>query len=433
VHVRGLDNFDNDQLKSYISTHFDSPHFQRIEWIDDTSANFVYDSAGAASEALTAFTNTDLVDASQLDTLALRPARSLQVTRENGEAENYELQVRQATTSDTKKKGAHDASKFYLMNPDKDPREQRFRERRDRIRSNVENGDYRRMRFDDRERKRRRDEDTFDESMYDEDTGVQSADDDRRKRVRFGRRNDRDLFERPEKGRLRDRSASPMRGDGDGRYGFGSDPDVVGTHRRRIRQRSLTPPRRSNAGKELFGSRTASSGLAPAVNIELFPNKAPSSTALHSHSNSKELFPEKTRRSNHRRTGAIDASPERYTNGHSDRPRSLAERITGSTGSPLAERITRDNGTTPSLGLADRITREGNDEGGLKVKGNSGVNIRGHASSSGDDFSIKGASTGGVKELFPVKTGGAGNAGKELFSEKLKGRGLARRTAASYF
>lgn len=430
VHVRGLDNVDNTQLKKYINTYYSSPHFHRIEWIDDTSANFVFTSTSAASEALKAFTDTEAVDASGLDTLDLRPARVLQVTKDDGEVENHELQIRQATTSDVKKKGAHDASKFYLMNPEKDPREQRVRDRRDRIRGNVENGDYRRMHFDDQERKRRREEDRFDESMYDDDAGVQSADDDRRKRVRFGRRQDRDLFDSRATGRLRDRSASPMRGsDGDGRYGFGSDPEVP---ERRIRQRSFSPRRsgsNTNAGKELFGARA---DLAPASPIELFPNKAPAAPAgtlsNHTPSTSRELFPDKMRRSNHRRSDAIDASP----NGATDRPRSLAERITGSTGSSLADRITRP-ATSAGGSLADRITRD-TDDAGMKIRGNSGVSIKGRASAAADDLSIRGASSGGVKELFPVKTGAAGaNSGKELFGEKLKGRGVARRTAASYF
>jgi hypothetical protein len=407
-----------------MSTYYDSPHFQKIEWIDDTSANFVYNSISAAAEALVAFTNTDVVDVSQLDTLVLRPARALEVTRESGVVEAHELQIRQATTSDVKKKGAHDSSRFYLMHPEKDPREQRFKERRDKVYRNVENGDYRRMQFDDRERKRRRAEETFDESMYDDDAGVRSADDDdRRKRVRFGRKDQRDLFERRNDGRLRDRSASPMRGDGDGRYGFGSDPDVVEAPARRFRQRSFSPPRRTtgnaNAGKELFAAKSTT--LTPAANIELFPSKTStsagtfnSSGGTHSHSSSMELFPDKVRKAHHRRSGAIDASPERFaSNGHSERPRSLADRITG--GSKLADRITRDG-----------------DGDNLSIRGNSGLSIKGRAEAN-DDFSIKGASGGGVKELFPVKAGSGGNAGKELFGDKLKGRGLARRTAASYF
>ena len=236
-----------------------------------------------------------------------------------------------------------------------------------------------------------------------------------------------------------------MRGDGDGRYGFGSDPDVAVSQHKRFRQRSFSPDRRNNgnAGKELFAART----LAPAANIELFPNKTntssgPLSGGTHSHSSSMELFPDKIRKSHHRRSGAIDASPERFTtNGH-ERPRSLAERITTSSnladrvsGGSLADRITPRGGS-----LADRITRD-DDDAGLSIRGNSGISIKGRAQAP-DDFSIKGASSGynanGAKELFPVKVGGGGggaggNAGKELFGEKLKGRGLARRTAASYF
>lgn len=452
VHLRGLDNLDNHQLRNYMSTYFDSPHFQKIEWIDDTSANFVYATASAASEALTAFSNTDLVDISQLDTLALRPGKPLQITRDSGAIEEHQIQLRQATTSDVKKKRAHESSRYYLLHPEKDPREQRTREKRDRIHRNVENGDYKKMNFDDRERKRRRDEEVFDESMYDDDAGgVQSADDDdRRKRVRFGRKEQRDLFDRRKDGRLRDRSASPMRGDGDGRFGFGSDPHAD-ARRRPVRQRSFSPARRgSNVGKELFATRKT---LAPAANIELFPNKAvapaPLSGGSHSHSSSMELFPDKVRKSHHRRSGAIDASPQQPTGHGHDRPRTLADRITGPSnmsgrpstpGGSLADRITPRDGS-----LADRISRDGEDDNisirgssssGLNIRGNNGLSIKGRAETP-DDFSIRGAgaggSNGGVKELFPVKTGSAGNAGKELFGEKLKGRGLARRTAASYY
>jgi hypothetical protein len=371
----------------------------------------------------------------------------LQVTRESGAIENHEIQLRQATTSDVKRKRAYESSRFYLLHPEKDPREQRTREKRDRIHRNVENGDYKKMNFDDNERKRRRDEEVFDESMYDDDAGVRSADDeDRRKRVRFGRKEQRDLFDRRKDGRLRDRSASPMRGDGDGRFGFGSDPNAD-ARRRPVRQRSFSPARRgSNVGKELFASKKT---LAPAANIELFPNKAvapaPLSGGSHSHSSSMELFPDKVRKSHHRRSGAIDASPQQ-SNGH-DRPRSLADRITGPSnmsghpstpGGSLADRVTPRGGS-----LADRISRDGDDDdicirgnsGGLNIRGNSGLSIKGRAESA-DDFSIRGAgasNNSGVKELFPVKANTAGNAGKELFGEKLKGRGLARRTAASYF
>ncbi len=82
---------------------------------------------------LIAFTNTDLVDVSQLDTLALRPAKPLQVTKDNGNVDTHELQLRQATMADVKKRGAHESSRFYLLHPEKDPREQRNKERRDRI------------------------------------------------------------------------------------------------------------------------------------------------------------------------------------------------------------------------------------------------------------------------------------------------------------
>jgi hypothetical protein len=60
-------------------------------------------------------------------------------------------------------------------------------------------------------------------------------------------------------------------------------------------------------------------------------------------------------------------------------------------------------------------------------------NIRGVAKQrgSGGGFAIKGAASANVRELFPDKFDD--NAGKELFAEKLEGRGRRRQRAEDLF
>jgi hypothetical protein len=452
IHLRGLDTLDTGDIKTFAKLYFPSEHFVRVEWVDDTGANLIYDTPEAAADALFSFTS-EHIDAANMHPLQLRPAKPLSLEKD-GQTQSYELSLRAATTADVKRKNAREASRFYLMNPDKDPLERRQKQRRQRPRGDREtsdNDEYRKMRYDDKEHKRRRQDDEFDASMYDDDVGTGSADDyDRRKRVRFGGRKDEDLFAR-HNGRLRNRSASPPR-DGDGRYGFGLDPDESSI-RRKIRQRSLTPPRLrnppvsahtiNNSGKELFPLTKGPRSLAPSPIVdELFPEKVGAT---------KELFPNK-KINHHRRSNAIDASPERYS-GHERSP-SLKDRISGASGS-LADRITGGPGSSR---LADRITggpsSNGND---FSIRGSAPINVRGAAplhvrgagpisiKGSANGFNVRGAArdgedesmeqdAGAPKELFPhLRSGKAGNQGKELFAEKLKGRGGPRRAAASFF
>ncbi len=76
--------------------------------------------------------------------------------------------------------------------------------------------------------------------------------------------------------------------------------------------------------------------------------------------------------------------------------------------------------------------RRGNDHTGLNIKGTAGLSIKG-----GAGMSIKGAAAAtttaaNVRELFPDKfvKGEGGNEGKELFSDKIRGRGTLRRNKA---
>ena len=110
VHVRGLDNLSNNDVLHFAQEHFPTDSFVRIEWIDDTSANFIYNTEEAASGALSAFTNTDIINiaGSDVSPLQIRPAKSMTLHP------CVELFVRQGTDIDVKKKGARDMSRYYL-------------------------------------------------------------------------------------------------------------------------------------------------------------------------------------------------------------------------------------------------------------------------------------------------------------------------------
>jgi len=118
---------------------------------------------------------------------------------------------------------------------------------------------------------------------------------------------------------------------------------------------------------------------------------------------SKELFPHKMGIS-HRRSDAFDAAD--------------------ATADLFAQHMQMDGGSDRRSSLASRISSKQDSEVG-------GFNIRGVAkASSVHQFAIKGtAPESNVKELFPSR----GNAGKELFSERLEGRGLRRQKAEDLF
>lgn len=393
VHVRGVDELTTEHIKEFASSHFSAEEPSRIEWIDDTSANIVYSSPEVGLQALSAFTQVNAEeDASTLPSLRLRSAKALSSQPESV------LQVRSSVITDRKKPRAHESSRFYLMHPEHDPREKLRRELDERRRHGGDygDGDYRRRRFDGRELRRRRDRDgdeLINADMYDDIGGDYSEPRGRSTR----RRQDRELFpdDGGSAGRLRNRSASP------GRDTLGErrdDPDS----RRRFRDRSPRLGRR-NQGKELFPSDSNAR--------ELFPNK-PTTSYL-----KKELFPSKV--SNHRRMDAIDAADE------------TADLFSRRTSVPLV-----DGSLDPSHSQRNKnveLFPEQSDSNGVNIRGaagqDQGMSIRGAA----NGMSIKGRGAS-VRELFPSKyNSNFVNAGKELFSDKIEGRGGPRRRAEDMF
>jgi hypothetical protein len=128
----------------------------------------------------------------------------------------------------------------------------------------------------------------------------------------------------------------------------------------------------------------------------------------------KELFPQKT--TSHRRSGAFDAADE-----------TVADLFANKMPVPFMDG-SGDVGPRDPPSLACRITgrSSGNDSSGFNIRGTAKV-------LPASAFSIKGAATSGprVKELFPSTLGD--NAGKELFSERLNGRGAQRQKASDLF
>ncbi|KAL2823148.1 hypothetical protein BDW59DRAFT_99628 [Aspergillus cavernicola] len=420
VHVRGVDELTTENIKDFAVSHFPLERPPRVEWIDDTSANIVYSSPEIGLQALTALTDSGELegrDAATPTTSGEISALRLRSAKVFTSHPDSVLQVRSAVKSDKKKPRAHEASRFYLMHPEHDPRERLRRELatdRRRVSGGESDGDYNRKRFDGRELRRRRDRDSdqgITASMYD-DTGAGSADRSdgdrgydrgRRRRGSRGHREQKsDLFsgEGVESGRLRNRSASPGR---DTLMLEGGYMDGQQESRRRFRERT-PPPTRRNEGRELLASdRDANSR-------ELFPNKT-ANTYL-----KKELFPTKV--SNHRRSDAIDVADETAD--------LFARRIS----IPLVD------------GAHDTAPRRSRNIELFPDQTKSGVNIRG-AAGQDQGFSIRGAAENGisikgrggssVRELFPSKYNANVNAGKELFNDKIEGRGGPRRRAEDMF
>lgn len=306
VHIRGLDQLNHYEIQEYASEHYPVDKFNKIEWIDDTSANLVYDTPEAGNAALAAFSAEDVSEP-----LQIRAAKMF------NKYPNVELQVRQAIVADAKVKGAKDRSRFYLMNPSWDPdNPDNIRPSNKRRRSDDGYGHrkYRRREYESDNRRRRGSRDRepkFHEDLYGDDP--QAAPDTRRNSYSSGseysrrRRNEGgDLFANRQQERLRDRSASPAR-TSDGRYGF----EDTQPHRQTARARSRTPPgvreRRDNRlnremRKELFpGGRGRNSALANGNGHGSRPSSANSN---------RELFPDKVNSTVHRRQEGRELSPD---------------------------------------------------------------------------------------------------------------------------
>lgn len=377
-----MDNLTTEDVKKFAHHYFDG-HITRVEWIDDSSLNLIYGGSDIAETALRKFSAQELPEnISQLPILQSFAANPFP------DNPKIALQVRLAVVGDRKQRGARERSRFYLFNPEHDPAERRKREGGRRYRDRDDDG-YRSRRYDDREQRNRQrgdEEAGFNASLYDDDEAAlatragrghgpsesSSPGSDLRDRRRGS--GARELF--PDRGgndgRLRDRSASPMRNEERAR------------DRNRRRRDTAAAENRLKAQDIKARLRRESSGAK-----ELFPSKVRKSGALDTADETADLF--------------ANRMPVPFLDGSSDvRPssKSLAERITSS--------------------------EEPQQSGGFS--------IRGTAKPAPTGFSIKGLASENstMKELFPSRAEG-GNSGKELFSERIVGRGGKRRKAEDLF
>jgi hypothetical protein len=371
VHIRGLDNFTHDDIKAFASEYFPAHKPERIEWINDTSANLIYDTPQIAQEGLQAFSDSD---ASHLSSLQTVPAKSFP------KHPDTHLEVRLAVIGDRKKARASAHSRFYLNHPEYDPanRSRGGRSYRDR-----EDGTYRSQRYDDREHRKRRDDDEsagFDVNLYDDDEAA------------LEHRARRNAWKDSSRSDSRERVSRRARGTA-GKELF---PDRDRGSSGRLRDRSASPARNSDVDRDTAAARDRKRDSAAAAN-RLKAQKI--KEQLRQGGTTKELFPHKVG-VQHRRSDAFDAADE------------TADLFANKMAVPLLD-------GAEDRSYASKVMRES--ELGR-------FNIRGTAKAfAKTDFTIKG--TAPAKELFPARD----NAGKELFASQIKGRGLSRQKAGDLF
>lgn len=367
-------------IKAFASEYYGAYEPTYVQWIDDTSANLVYETAEIARGALLSFAAVEIADITQIPALQTIKAKPFPAHP------NTHLEVRLAVAGDRKQAGARDRSRFYLMNPDYDPAERRKRggDRKGVRYRDRDDGGYRSRKYDDRENNKRRNDDEaagFDVDLYDDDDAALAKRAERRNRrqssfsgssgsrdrgdKRLGSRSaaGKELFpEKSSRGRLRDRSASPARD---------IDEDLEA-------DRKYQRQRRDNAA-------AANRAKALAIKERLRDD------------GTKELFPHKLEVSHHR---------------------SLAFDAADATADLFAKQM-----SVPLLdGSVDGHSHRGSGVEKFSIRGAAKAGVT-------YDFSIKGGAAS-VKELFPSHSG---NAGKELFSERLEGRGNRRQKAGDLF
>ncbi|KAI1750058.1 hypothetical protein F4782DRAFT_258849 [Xylaria castorea] len=408
VYIKGLNVMNPNDVKAYIAEHCSdgSLDLERIEWIDDDSANLLFASETIASQALVALAADPISDGSQLSTRHLLPAKPF-LTRPE-----IALQVRPARESDKKQVGAASRSRFYLLNPEYDPEERHRRNEARRYRDR--NGDS----FPRRHRRQSRTEESeepFDVNLYDDSSAAT---------------NTLSTRERPRRGRsltpeyeTADSRTDSYRPSNRGRELF---PDSISSRRGTSRDRSASPVRDRDGDRDGDRDMDDLANHGSAMARERNRHRAHAIKSHFSRQNrAKELFPTEAASEN----GRLDDKVE-------DAAILLSKGITlplmdGSSDTPapaVPSRRLEDRITIPGKGnLADRITTP-------ESMGNSAFSIRGAASqrSSNTGFAIKGSAGKSVKELFPDQFGG--NAGKELFGDApVGGRSRQRKRAGDLF
>ncbi|KAF4451919.1 hypothetical protein F53441_5238 [Fusarium austroafricanum] len=316
IHIKGVDTLHTSDIKAYVKTHFGD--VDRIEWIDDSSANLLFPSEPTARDAIVALSSVPVEDATALAIGETLPAKPVE-----GKPE-ISLQVRFAILSDKKEAGAALRSRYYLLHPEHDPEERRRRNQDNRARYRDRDGGY--QRGGDGRRRRASDDDveTFEASMYD-DAPRPSR-----------RRRDSDTEERPRS------------------YARENQGKELFSGRRTQRDRSASP-RRDGDGDDLMGDRASSSGnRAKARDLK---------DRISGNNNSKELFPTKK-------------SIKQFGGGNLD----TLERAIGSArlkdeDRPKIVSVPESRGNGSSFNIRGMANQQGSGEG-FAIKGSAAANAR---------------------------------------------------------
>lgn len=248
LHLRGVDSLHTDDIKAYVKTHFGP--VDKVEWIDDTSANLVFSSETTAHDAMKSLCTAEISDPTALaigETLAAKPM---------ADKPEVSLQVRFALESDKKQAGAALRSRYYLLHPEHDPEERRRKNQEHRSR-------YRDRDRDDRRNGHRAARDLmqrsprFEASMYDDAPASEDrrSDDGNGVRSSPGDNHGKELFA----GRrisTRGRSASPTR-DRDGDVDL-FDDRIRSTDNRASARKIKGRLANRNDSKELFPTKKLS-------------------------------------------------------------------------------------------------------------------------------------------------------------------------------
>ncbi|GAW16775.1 hypothetical protein ANO14919_062130 [Xylariales sp. No.14919] len=398
IFIKGLDVMNPNDVKAYVAQHCSDSdvNLERIEWIDDNSANLLFASENTASQALGALAADPILDTSQL------PARHLLRAKPFSTKPEIILQVRPALESDRKQAGAASRSRFYLLNPEYDPEERRRRNEARRYRDRNGDGFSRK-----RGRQVQADEgdEPFDVNLYDDSPAATST------QMRRGRR--RSLTPDYE---AAESKISSYRSSNRGRELF---PDSIGSRPRSSRDRSASPARDRDGDRNMNDAVNDRSAIAREQNHYR-------AHAIKSHisrqNRAKELFPSEAASESGRLGDTVEDAATLLSKGIT------LPLMDGSNDTPpITNRKLEDRITIPSKGkLADRITSPDS-------TGSSAFSIRGAASqkASNTGFAIKGSAGKSVKELFPDKFGS--NAGKELFGDGSGARPRHRQRAGDLF
>ncbi|KAK7419989.1 hypothetical protein QQX98_002995 [Neonectria punicea] len=348
LHIRGVDSLHTNDIKAYVKAQFGA--VDRVEWIDDSSANLLFNSDSVARDAIVALSAVPIADVTALAVGETLPAKPVDDKPE------ITLHVRFALASDKKEAGAALRSRYYLLHPEHDPEERRRRNQDNRSRYRDREGDYRRDGRDGRDSdyrrssgRRRRDSDegveTFEASMYDD-----------APRASIDRRHS-DSDDRPRSFARENQGKELFAG------------------RKAVRDRSASP-RRDNDGDDVMGERASSSSNR--VKARTIKNR------ISEDNSSKELFPTK------------ELFPIKGRGGRGSDRLDQLERAIGSA-------HLREEDRPKIVAVPDAPA-----SGAFNIRGI--ANRRG----DGEGFSIKGAAAGAsARELFPDRFDG-GNAGKEL-------------------